>query len=71
MTFKWNKIRYAPKDDTIVDLWHPEMGRLTDMQRRTATNGRVFYEAALSGPTCIIGATHFMIVGPPEGESNG
>ena len=65
---KWEKIETAPKDKTVVDIWHPELGRLVNMRRVYISRSNVFYEQTEGGYSCVRYATHWMpLPEPPQG----
>lgn len=69
---KWQPIKTAPKDDTIIDIWSKEHGRCTNYVRIDYYhNGKnIFYDPVECGITTIRDATHWMIVKPPNINRN-
>ena len=51
---KWLPIESAPKD-TVIDLWHPEYGRITDQ----------WWDSADGFDWPVSGSTHWMPLPPP------
>lgn len=58
----WRPIKTAPKDDTVIDIWSTNHGRLTNMRRRKIHNKNIFYEPAPrhGGLACVRDAKHWM-----------
>jgi hypothetical protein len=61
----WKPIKTAPKDDTPVDLWHPEYGRLPNYYRVENSKTNVFYSPVESGFSVVREATHWRSIPPP------
>lgn len=57
----WNLISSAPRDGTVIDLWSPTQGRLTNYWRVALDKGKFFYESFRSEKTNTVhDATHWM-----------
>lgn len=56
----WQPISTAPKDSTVIDIWTPEDGRLTDYQRTELSPTNVFYQPVYFGFGAVRDATHWM-----------
>ena len=65
---KWQPIKTAPKDNTIVDIWSKFHGRCADYIYVDYKNDgkNVFYDPVESGITTIRDATHWMIIEKPK-----
>jgi len=66
---EWKPIQTAPKDDTIIDIWSKEHGRLVDYVRFdwNSDGKNIFYGAINDkGYSCVRDATHWMIVEEPK-----
>jgi predicted RNA-binding protein with PUA domain len=65
---EWKPIQTAPKDNTIVDIWSKEHGRLVDYVRvdYNKDGKNIFYEPTMNGYSCVRDATHWMIVEEPK-----
>lgn len=68
MKATWQPIKTAPKDNTLIDLWHPIHGRMTNYRR--ANNGKGdYYWPIYGGLTLVRDATHWMPVpGGPDDD---
>ena len=65
---EWLPISTAPKDSTIIDIWTPNDGRLTDYRREELSSTNVFYEPVYSGVCVVRDATHWMPIPEPPNE---
>jgi hypothetical protein len=65
---EWLPISTAPKDPTIIDIWTPDDGRLTDYRREELSPTNVFYEPVHSGVCVVRDATHWMPIPEPPNK---
>jgi hypothetical protein len=66
----WKPIKTAPKNDTPIDLWHPEYGRLPNYYRVEKSRTNVFYSPVESGFSVVREATHWMPIPlPPSADA--
>lgn len=58
-------------DGDVVDLWHPELGRLPGYRyyKDYCSKGNNFFDPISSGYTCIRDATHWMPIPAPPDDS--
>jgi len=57
---RWQPIKTAPENDTVIDIYSPEQGRCVYMRRVDLGKGNIFYEQTQGGFSCIRYATHWM-----------
>ena len=57
---EWKPIETAPRDETILDLYSPDLGRCVYMRRVDLGKGNIFYEQTQGGYSCVRSATHWM-----------
>lgn len=62
----WQPISTAPKDDSIVDIWSKEHGRLTRYRRVEMSPENIFYTPVYAGVCGVRDATHWMKIEPPK-----
>ena len=69
---EWKKIRTAPKDRTVVDIFSPTYGRLVNYYRVSKGRINIYYAPKFSGITCVRDATHWMPIpqDPPKEEQS-
>lgn len=55
----WLPIGTAPEDSTVIDIWRPGDGRLTEYFRVALSEKNVFYAPRHRGPCVVRDATHW------------
>jgi hypothetical protein len=65
---QWQPIFTAPKDSTIIDIWTPSEGRLTNYRREERSPTNIFYEPVYSGVCAVRDATHWMPIPQPPND---